>query len=232
VVLRAWIWFIGFFSKTPWHFICLRCFTIIGGYNRTFQAIRCAKAHNEGLKRKDERDEFIHLYRTIQIFIFHTIIKFPKIVRRYIGHEKLDSIFPAILFHDTPENVSSESFDVIVDYGEDTNLMVWLLTKEAETIQYYFPRIEECVWTILIKFADRLHNLRNMTKNLHSARFFSPKRLSNQIKETWEEIIPLTEAAVKCAPELEPIIKDMYKALLDALVEAEFALWLDDQEKR
>ena len=208
----------------PWHNINVEKFAREMGLKKTLEAIKCSGEYFNSIKRKDGRDGFIHSYRVAQILIYH--IKRAGSLGNLISIKDLDDILTAAFFHDVPEDVSWNALvDIEDSFGELPALFVWVLSRDKNVSdELYFFRIADFIFTALIKLADRLHNLRNMTKNFEKGTFFTKERLNRQIKETWEYIIPMALKAMEHHPEYKVVIIDMYEELLRSLAEAEYVL--------
>lgn len=196
----------------PWHEIDVKRFAQINDFSKTEKALVCAEEYFRFVKRKDGRDEFIHPYRVAQILIFHGVC--------------VDVALAGGLLHDIPENINYNLIeDIFVGFGEEVGMIVWLLTRrEGEDERFYFARIGEDIITILVKMADRLHNLRNMTKNLGSSSFFTKDRLAKQVDETWEFIVPMIVRAIKIGCEYRKVIIEIHEELLRSLADAEWSI--------
>ncbi|MFZ2153947.1 MAG: HD domain-containing protein [Candidatus Moraniibacteriota bacterium] len=199
-------------EKRPWHRLNVWYFSRQNGFSKTALALKEAQIFFSSIMRKDGRKEFSHAYRVAQILIFHGVLE--------------DEIIAAGIFHDLFENISFELWGYLEeDYGEEVALIVWLLSRrEGESERYYFARIGEDVITILVKIADRLHNLRNMTKNLGRSDFFTLERLIVQIEETWEYLIPMSVRAAAIGCQYKNSIEEMHEELLRSLADAQWAV--------
>lgn len=211
-------------GKRPWHRINVREFAKKNNLKKTLEAEKCSREYFKGMKTHDKRRKFIHSYRVVQILIYH--IERSGVIGNLISLEYLDIILAAAFFHDVLEDVSWSALDDIErSFGEMVALLVWVLSRDEERFskEIYFSRIADFIFSAIIKLADRLHNLRNMTKNL-GEKDFPPERLERQICETWDFITPMAVKAMKQYPEYKPIIDEMYDELLRAIAEAEYAL--------
>ncbi|MDX9913593.1 MAG: HD domain-containing protein [Candidatus Moranbacteria bacterium] len=201
-------------EKKPWHRV--NVWQSAKEYNlpKTGQALEYAQKLFSKLTRKDGRREFIHAYRVAQILIYYGV--------------REDEVIVAGIFHDLFENVTFDLWaDIKRDFGEDVALMIWLLScRPREDKRYYFARIGEDVATILVKLADRLHNLRNMTKNLGKVSFFTQARLLKQVEETWEYLVPMAVRAAVIGCQYREAIIEVHEELLRSLADAE---WLMEQ---
>jgi (p)ppGpp synthase/HD superfamily hydrolase len=199
-------------EKKPWHRINVWYFAKQNNLSKTFQSLICAQGFFSITKRKDGRQEFSHAYRVAQILIFHGVSK--------------DEIIAGGIFHDLFENISFNLWtDIESGFGEEVALIVWLLSRRPnENERYYFARIGEDVITILVKLADRLHNLRNMTKNLGKSDFFTQERLKEQIEETWEFLVPMAVKAAEIGCQYQRSIIEIHEELLRSLADAEWRI--------
>jgi len=213
------------FSKIrPWHRINVRRFAQRNGLKKTLEAEKCAREYYKNIKRRDKRNAFIHAYRVVQILIYH--MERAGVIGKLISFEYLDIILAAAFFHDVLEDISWNALDDIErSFGEMVALLVWVLSRNEEKFseEVYFSRIADFILSAIIKLADRLHNLRNLTKNV-GKKGFSHERLGRQVEETWDFITPMAVKAMAQYPEYKPIIDEMYDELVRALAEAEYAL--------
>lgn len=181
------------------------------------EALKCAGEYFEGVPRKDGRDSLVHSIRVTQILAFHIL---------RAGEALDDDLMSASPLHDVLEDISWEALDDIIrSFGDDVGLIVWLMSREegADT-KFYFSKIGEYKKATLLKIADRLHNLRNMTKNLGLFPFFTKERLQDQVNETKKFVFLLAKKAMKAYPECKEIIEDMFEELLYSVRDAEIAL--------
>ncbi len=100
----------------------------------------------------------------------------------------------AALLHDTVEDTDYSLDDLTADFGEEVARLVDGVTKldkvalgsaaEAETIRKMIVAMAEDPRVLVIKVADRLHNMRTM-------RFLPPEKQAKKARETLEVIAPL-----------------------------------------
>jgi len=101
----------------------------------------------------------------------------------------------ACLLHDVPEDTAKTLKDIEENFGQETALLVAGITKlgqvkyrgldkYAENLRRMFIAMAEDIRTIIIKFADRLHNLRSLGS-------LSPKKRLRIAKETLEIYGPI-----------------------------------------
>lgn len=104
-------------------------------------------------------------------------------------------ILAAAFLHDGPEDNSDLLLIIFRDgYPERVYRLVKGVTRlKGMTKQEHFALVDEDFDTIIIKLADRLHNLRNMAKNLYINKKFTKERLRNYVAETIEFVYPLGE---------------------------------------
>lgn len=215
---------IFFQAEMPWHQIDVSRFCEKKGLKKTLKAQKYAYQMFKTLKTKDERNVFMHSYRVVQILIYH--MARAGVIGKIISIEDLDNILSAAFNHDDLEDISWNAlFDIEYCFGELVSLLVWLLSRDKKTPDdIYFLRIADFIFSALIKLADRLHNLRNMLKNLGKNAFFTRERLRRQIEETWKFIVPMALKAMGQYDEYKLIIEDMYEELILVLDEAEWVL--------
>lgn len=196
----------------PWHRINVWQFAATNNLSKTLSMLLLIRGLFFRVMRKDGRQEFIHAYRVAQILIFHGVCD--------------DEVLAAALSHDVFEEISFKLWTCIEKgFGEKVALYTWILSHgPEESIAFHFARIGEDFDTILIKLADRLHNLRNMTKNLNKYDFFTRKRLLNQIEETWEYVVPLAVRAAEITCNHREKIIEIHEEMLRSLADAEWAL--------
>ncbi|MDQ1682973.1 MAG: diphosphokinase / guanosine-3,5-bis(diphosphate) 3-diphosphatase [Frankiaceae bacterium] len=100
----------------------------------------------------------------------------------------------AALLHDTVEDTSLKLDDIRVEFGEEVALLVDGVTKldkvkygetaEAETIRKMVVAMAKDIRVLVIKLADRLHNMRTL-------RFLPPAKQESKARETLEIFAPL-----------------------------------------
>ncbi|MGZ7496767.1 RelA/SpoT family protein [Corynebacterium sp. ZY180755] len=100
----------------------------------------------------------------------------------------------AALLHDTVEDTDYSLDDLTRDFGEEVARLVDGVTKldkvalgaaaEAETIRKMIVAMSQDPRVLVIKVADRLHNMRTM-------RFLPPEKQAKKAKQTLEVIAPL-----------------------------------------
>lgn len=191
-----------------WHKIPIWKMAKNNEMDNLYRALHCAKGYYFLKQRKDKRGEFIHCYRVVQVLLSYGIIN--------------EKILILGAFHDLYEEISFDLYyEIMAGYGEDIAFLVWILSRQPKVSnKVYFSRIGENLFAILVKIADRLHNLRNLNKNLGTGDFFTKDRLEDQIAETIEFIIPMTESALKLDSRFGGELDCMYRDLLNAIAEA------------
>ncbi|MEJ6012413.1 bifunctional (p)ppGpp synthetase/guanosine-3',5'-bis(diphosphate) 3'-pyrophosphohydrolase [Corynebacterium sp. H127] len=100
----------------------------------------------------------------------------------------------AALLHDTVEDTDYSIADLTAEYGEEVARLVDGVTKldrvalgasaEAETIRKMIVAMSQDPRVLVIKVADRLHNMRTM-------RFLPPEKQAKKARQTLEVIAPL-----------------------------------------
>jgi (p)ppGpp synthase/HD superfamily hydrolase len=171
-------------AKRGWEKIFVVKFVRDYNLTLTMMALLKAKRFLEGLFRKDGRAAFVHAYKVVQILIFFGILN--------------DIILAVGALHDLLEEISEATLDILSEiFPEEVISLVLLLTKTKDlSLATYFLRISSHPLAVLIKLADRLHNLRNMTKNLGKYSWASPEKLREQIDETNLYVLRLANQAI------------------------------------
>ncbi len=124
-------------------------------------------------------------------------IKHPLAVAGILCEMKMDiNSLAAGLLHDTVEDTDTTAEDIKDLFGEDIGFLVESLTKlskiefktsedaQAENFRRMFLAMAEDMRVILIKFADRLHNMRTLE-------FLPPEKREKIARETFEIYAPL-----------------------------------------
>jgi len=138
------------------------------------------KAH-EGQRRKSGKPFFTHPYRVAEI----------------LADQMLDATtIAAGLLHDMAEDTSVSIEEIERDFGKEIALLVDGVTKltrmtfsskeeqQAESIRKMFLAMAKDIRVVIIKLADRLHNMRTL-------KFQDPKRQVLIAKETLDVYAPL-----------------------------------------
>lgn len=103
-----------------------------------------------------------------------------------------DNTLAASILHDVIEDTSFTHENICREFNEDIAGMARRLTKTADVlIVTYYAGIEEDIRTVVIKAADRTHNVSDMVKA------FSVERMEKYIKETEEYVLPMMKRARK-----------------------------------
>jgi len=123
----------------------------------------------------------------------------PVAVAAILTEYKLDSAtIMAALLHDTVEDTAASYEDIAALFGDDVALLVQGVTKldklqvkseaskQAENFQKFVLAISEDIRVLLIKLADRLHNMRTLGVR-------RPEKRIKVAKETMEIYVPLAE---------------------------------------
>jgi (p)ppGpp synthase/HD superfamily hydrolase len=167
-----------------WAKIHVLAFARENNLTETLEAVRYAFMFHKGMLRKNGQPAFVHPFRVCQILIFFGI--------------KDDATLAAALLHDVLEDVSKNAIDVLRGrFSQRVVDLVEILTKTQEMdVKEYCRLIGNNPFAVLIKLADRIHNLRNMIKNLGADEFFSCERLIRQTQETADFIVKLPYLAI------------------------------------
>lgn len=123
----------------------------------------------------------------------------PVAVAAILTEYKLDSAtIMAALLHDTVEDTAASYEDIAALFGDDVALLVQGVTKldklqvkseaskQAENFQKFVLAISEDIRVLLIKLADRLHNMRTLGVR-------RPEKQTKVARETMEIYVPLAE---------------------------------------
>ncbi|MBO7258169.1 MAG: bifunctional (p)ppGpp synthetase/guanosine-3',5'-bis(diphosphate) 3'-pyrophosphohydrolase, partial [Alphaproteobacteria bacterium] len=123
----------------------------------------------------------------------------PVAVAAILTEYKLDSAtIMAALLHDTVEDTAASYEDIAALFGDDVALLVQGVTKldklqvkseaskQAENFQKFVLAISEDIRVLLIKLADRLHNMRTLGVR-------KPEKRIKVARETMEIYVPLAE---------------------------------------
>jgi len=192
--------------KRGWEKIFVFSFIFKHELGLTMEALFKAKRLLQGLYRKDGRDAFVHVYKVAQILIFFGILNDVVLAAGFL-HDILEDISDAtvdILSKIFPEEVlsSEDIFEAILNilskiFPEEVLSLVIVLTKtDGMPLITYFARISKKPLAVLIKLADRLHNLRNMIKNLGKYHWSRPEKLREQVEETKLYVLRLANQAI------------------------------------
>ena len=122
-------------------------------------------------------------------------ITHPLAVATICGEIGMDTTtLVAALLHDTVEDTEYSLADLSADFGPEVAKLVDGVTKldkvalgaaaEAETIRKMIVAMAEDPRVLVIKLADRLHNMRTM-------RFLPPEKQAKKAQETLDVIAPL-----------------------------------------
>ncbi|WP_342319844.1 RelA/SpoT family protein [Corynebacterium mayonis] len=151
------------------------------------------KADAEQLNRAYDTAERLHegvFRKSGDPYITH-----PLAVATICGEIGMDTTtLVAALLHDTVEDTDYSLADLTRDFGPEVARLVNGVTKldkvalgaaaEAETIRKMIVAMAEDPRVLVIKVADRLHNMRTM-------RFLPPEKQAKKAKETLDVIAPL-----------------------------------------
>lgn len=163
--------------------------------------------------RKDGRKYFTHPEKVCKILIFFNIRDIEILI--------------AAIFHDVPEEVGTWALFVIdVFFGTRISKTVSCLTRRSgESFQQHTEQVLGDSMAVLIKIADRIHNVRNLTKRCCSEQsFFSLAKLEEQVKETKRFIIPMALMAIGLYPDHAELICKMLRELIRDIGESEILL--------
>ena len=104
------------------------------------------------------------------------------------------------------------------NFPETVISLVAVLTKSDESrVMEYCQHIGNNLGAVLIKLADRLHNLRNMIRRLGSKEFFTKERLEEQVAETIQCILKLAHWVALHEEEFPTQNKAKYLAIAEEM---------------
>lgn len=149
--------------------------------NKIWEAYEFAKHAHEGQKRATGEDYIIHPIAVMEILIDIEVDQ--------------DTLIASLL-HDVAEDTEYSLDDIEEKFGQDVRLLVDGVTKlskihfsskeevQAENFRKMFLSMAEDIRVVLIKLADRLHNMRTL-------RFMSPEKQKEKAQETLDIYAPL-----------------------------------------
>jgi len=144
----------------------------------TMKAVNLAHKLHKGQERDDGTNYVEHLVGTAHLLIAHGV--------------EDDEVLAASILHDTIEDTSYSYDDIVRDFNKRIAKMVNRVSKKkVQSLGEYLKEIEESIGALLIKAADRTHNVSDMV------RAFSVERMEKYIKETEEYILPAMKRARK-----------------------------------
>ena len=181
-----------------------------------YKAYDFAKKAHQNQKRASGEDYFIH----------------PCFVAKILVDLGLDAATVAAAFlHDVIEDTQVSEGDIKKDFGEEVLELVLGVTKlekiefhskeeeQAENFRKLFVAMAKDIRVIIIKLADRLHNMRSLN-------FLSVERQQRMARETLEVYAPIASrlgiSQIKCELEdlcLKYLQPDVYEFLSTALEE-------------
>lgn len=183
---------------------------------KIWQAYEFAKKAHEGQKRKTGEDYIVHPVATMEILIDIQVDR--------------DTLIASLL-HDVAEDTQYSIKDISDAFGPDVARLVDGVTKlnkihfsskeeiQAENFRKMFLSMAEDIRVVLIKLADRLHNMRTI-------RYMSPEKQEEKAQETLDIYAPLAHrlGIYKIKWELEDIClryldSDSYYELVGAIAQ-------------
>lgn len=159
----------------------------IKGLNEAYDLDRIGRAYDvaekmhEGQLRKSGEPYLIHPVETTKILA-------------QLGMD--DDTLVAGLLHDVVEDTEYTTEDLIADFGQEVGLLVDGVTKlgalvfenketrQAENLRKMFLAMSKDIRVLIIKLADRLHNLRTIN-------YMSEKKIQDKCQETIDIYAPL-----------------------------------------
>ncbi len=156
------------------------------------KAISYAELKHEGQMRRDKHTPYIQ----------HPIRVTSLLRAAGINDDKL---LAAAVLHDVMEDCKVTA-GMLKDAGftEETIDIVYLVSKrKAQNIEDYYELIKDNEKAILLKLADRCHNLSTM------AGIFTVAGMEKYVEETEKYILPLGKYARKCYPQYSNVISTL-----------------------
>ncbi|HZJ68823.1 MAG TPA: bifunctional (p)ppGpp synthetase/guanosine-3',5'-bis(diphosphate) 3'-pyrophosphohydrolase [Candidatus Eisenbacteria bacterium] len=183
---------------------------------KIWQAYQFSKEAHEGQKRATGEDYIVHPVATLEILIDIEVDQ--------------DTLIASLL-HDVAEDTEYSLKDIHDQFGDDVALLVDGVTKlnkihfssreevQAESYRKMFLAMAEDIRVVLIKLADRLHNMRTI-------RYMIPEKQKEKAQETLDIYTPLASrlGIYKIKWELEDIClryldPDSYYELVGAIAQ-------------
>lgn len=138
-----------------------------------------------------------------------------------------DIILATTLLHDVIEDCEVTKEELIQNYNVHSivagNVEILSYDKEVDTKEEYYERIKNSPDCLLIKLADRWHNLLTMFG------IFEIEKMRDYVKETEEYILPLCDYGRKEYPQYSKIICELRDQIIDNIELAK--IHIDDYEK-
>jgi len=154
-------------------------------WNETLKAIHVAELAHGDQKRKDGDP-----------YLSHPIRIASALVAMKVNDD--DTIAIAIL-HDVLEDCPEWSADKLRDEFKISDTIIRRILKltkhSGQSTESYYEGIKEHISTILVKVADRCHNVSTM------AGVFNKDKIDSYIKETEDYILPLCKHGSRMFPE-------------------------------
>ncbi|MDH4330011.1 MAG: hypothetical protein OEV93_00460 [Candidatus Moranbacteria bacterium] len=181
-----------------------------------------------GRLRKDRRGDFIHPYRVAQMVALF-VVWYCEIFDTPLDRRLLDILIAVALLHDAPEDYDGVWGEILKLFGVHIssvvdNLVIRDSEKKKENKWQYFVRVFSDLIAIIVKAADRIHNTKNMAKHIGKTDFFTPKRISDQNKESREFIIPAMQKLIEQMGS-ESLFAYMLRELEMTIVDSEAILY-------
>jgi (p)ppGpp synthase/HD superfamily hydrolase len=189
-------------KEIGWSEIDLEKFGRERNYQNFLSALlTCVSVFHEGEMRADGRLYETHPKKVCQILIYYGIID--------------EDTLTAALLHDVLESIGVRCLESISNsHGKEVAGIVEKLTHfKGQGFDLYCSGILQDHRAVLVKLADRIHNLRNMAKRIGTNAFFTERRLRDQSLETIRHIIPLAQMAIALYPGESGVLSRMKKEL-------------------
>lgn len=186
-------------------YLFIKGFAVGRDYENTLKALPLARRFHDGQHRKGttmvhgEKVQLPYVLHVLKVCSTLMMLKLP------LPDEELDILYTAALLHDSLED--AEQFfpkggkELITDHGFPAEVLdiIKLLSKHSGADEYelnaYFNAIKKNKLALLIKLADRSHNVEDLYN-------MKVEKLHKYVKETQDYIYPLTSYAKQNYPEL------------------------------
>ncbi len=205
---------IHYFARRPWDDVSVQEAFLRDKSGLVQRAHDCSGGMHDNTFRRDGKPVKTHPEKVVKILIYYGIDDPVILAAGYL--------------HDAPEDVDEKILEEIeAGYPEKVYSIVCRVTKrDGMSLEEHFCLIDADFDSILVKLADRLHNLRNMAKNIYLTKKFTKNRLRKYEAETIKNIYPLGEKIAQSDYKYVKEGENIYLALKEAVRMAEMVLRL------
>ena len=186
-------------------------------------AYQLAKAAHRGQLRANNTRYFEHIRAVTNILLDECKIQDPDIIKAALLHDSMEdsSIFGNPIKTSYTEWATIAEERLALNFGRETAGMVVDLTRpqvdgiefhsRQETKEFYHAKLAAASpKTLLVKMADRLHNLRTQSDT-------SPQQQKKKVAETRDVYLPIFTKAVQRYPREGKILENQIIFNLDEL---------------